>query len=243
MLLTLCFPFPFYSTPTQLHMDSNQIKTIVVAGASGLIGSALMELLIKDVSVKRLIVLTRRPLNFEHPKVKSILVDFKKLQTISESVKNADILYCCIGTTIKSAGSKEAFRAVDYEIPLHLAELAAKAGISKFIAISSLGADPESKNFYLKTKGEMERDIDSKFQFRKLAFVRPSMLLGPRKEFRLGERIGQFFMVIFSFLMVGRFSRFKPIHDFTVAKSMISISNSLNNQKIYDSSELQWLGR
>ena len=138
-------------------MDSNQIKTVVVAGASGLIGSALMELLIKDVSVSRLIVLTRRPLNFEHPKVKSILVDFKKLQTISESVKNADILYCCIGTTIKSAGSKEAFRAVDYEIPLHLAELAAKAGISKFIAISSLGADPESKNFYLKTKGEMAR--------------------------------------------------------------------------------------
>ncbi|MBK9637203.1 MAG: hypothetical protein IPO63_05090 [Bacteroidetes bacterium] len=109
------------------------------------------------------------------------------------------MLFCCIGTTIKKAGSQEAFRKVDYQIPLDLAALAEKARINKFIVISSLGADPLSNNFYLKTKGEMERDPIKGYSFQNSAFVRPSLLLGPRHEFRFGERFAQFFMVLFSF--------------------------------------------
>lgn len=219
------------------------MKVIVVAGATGLVGSALMELLVKDVTVIRIFVLARRALEIQHPKVETLITDFVDLKGFKNKIKQANVLYCCIGTTIKTAGSEAAFHAVDYGIPLKLAALAQEAEIPKFIAISSLGADVESRNFYLRTKGEMERDIAANYKFKKLAFLRPSMLLGPRKEFRLAERVGQLVMVVFSGLMRGRFRKFRPIHDTSVAKSMISISSSLNNQRIYESSELEWLGK
>ncbi|MBK7964041.1 MAG: NAD(P)H-binding protein [Bacteroidetes bacterium] len=171
-----------------------------------------------------------------------MITDFEDLEKSVSKVKDAHALFCCIGTTLKKAGSKEAFRRVDYQIPLNLAAMAEKAGIKKLIIVSSLGADPNSNTFYLKTKGEMEKDIAVNYSFQKLAFLRPSLLLGTRHEFRLGERIAQFFLVLFSFLMIGRFAKYKPISDYKVAKAMISISNSLNNQKFYESEELMYLG-
>lgn len=224
-------------------MHSNQLKIIVLVGATGLIGSRLLEALLTDVTVNKLIVLSRRPLERKHPKLELLITDFHDLDGYAEKLSGAGILYCCIGTTMRKAGSKEAFREVDYQLPLKLAELASKAGIKKFIAVSSVGADPSGTNFYLRTKGEMERDITASFRFQKLAFLRPSMLLGPRTEFRFGERVGQLFMILLSPFMRGRMARYKPIHDFTVAKAMISISNSVNNQRVYESPELEWLGK
>ena len=223
-------------------MHSNHVKEIVVVGATGLIGTRLMDLLVADVSVHKIVVLSRKEVEWKHKKVQCFITDFEKLEKYVPIVKDAHALFCCIGTTIKKSGSKDAFRKVDYQIPLDLAAMAKEASINKIIVISSLGADPLSDNFYLKTKGEMEKDISSKYNFKKLAFVRPSLLLGPRSEFRFGERFAQFFMVLFSFLMVGNLKKYKPIHDFKVAKAMISISNSLNNQKIYESEELVYLG-
>lgn len=224
-------------------MHGNQLKQIVIVGATGLVGSRLLDLLLADVTVSKVVVLSRREPELEHRKLEVILTDFKKLDSLADRLKDFSVLYCCIGTTIRKAGSRELFTEVDYQIPLRLAAMASAAGIKKFIAISSLGADPNSRNFYLRTKGEMERDIDAGFKFQKLAFVRPSLLLGPRKEFRLGEKIGQFFMVMFSFALSGRFRKYRPIHDFNVAKAMISVSNSVNNQRVYESLELEWLGR
>lgn len=224
-------------------MFDNSIKNVVVAGASGLVGSRLMELLCENVTVKKITVLTRRPLELDHPKVEVCITDFNRLQSVQSRVAGADVLYCCVGTTIKKAGSREAFRQVDYQVPYNLASLAAKSGITKLIVISSIGANPTSKNFYLRVKGEMERDIISDFRFQKLAFLRPSLLLGVRQEFRFGERLMQFLMALLSFAFVGRLARFRPVTDETVAKSMISISNSVNNQKIYESVELSWLGK
>lgn len=223
-------------------MFDNSIKTVVVAGASGLVGSKLMEMLCENVTVKKIIVLSRRPLEFENPKVQIILTDFTRLQTVQNKVEGADVIYCCIGTTIKKAGSRDTFRKVDYQIPYDLASMASRAGIPKLIIISSIGANPGSKNFYLRVKGEMERDISADFRFQKLAFLRPSLLVGDRQEFRFGERLMQLMMSLFSFAFVGRFSRFRPVTDQTVAKAMISISNSVNNQKVYESVELPWLG-
>lgn len=240
-LLLSCGAAFFPVQPLEMH--GNNLKTVVIAGAGGLVGSRLLDLLLADVTVSRIILLARKQPEVESKKVEVLLTDFNDLRPLKSKLAEAEILYCCIGTTMKTAGSKEAFRAVDYEIPFRLAEIASAAGVKKFIAISSLGADPHSRNFYLKTKGEMERDIADNFRFQKLAFVRPSMLLGPRKEFRLGEKIGQFFMVVFSFMMVGRFEKYRPIYDFNVAKAMISVSNSVNNQKVYESAELSWLGR
>lgn len=224
-------------------MHGNNLKEVVLAGATGLVGSRLLDMLLSDVTVSRVVVLARREPEVQHKKLQTILTDFSNLSPLVKQLRDFDILYCCMGTTMKTAGSKEAFLQVDYHIPLHLAEMAASAGIKKFIAISSLGADPASSNFYLRTKGEMERDIDANYRFVKLAFVRPSLLLGPRKEFRMGERIGQFFMVMFSFALVGRLRKYRPIHDYNVAKAMISVSNSVNNQRVYESLELEWLGR
>jgi nucleoside-diphosphate-sugar epimerase len=223
-------------------MHNNQLKEIVVAGATGLVGSKLMEMLLADVTVHKLIVLSRSEVEWKHIKVQCIITDFDRLDQYVSRVSNAHALFCCIGTTIKRAGSKEAFKKVDYQIPLNLAGLAQKARINKFIVISSLGADPQSGNFYLKTKGEMEKDITVNYSFQKLAFLRPSLLLGPRTEFRLGERFAQLFLYLFSFLMIGRLKKYKPITDYKVAKAMISISNSINNQKVYEAEELMYLG-
>lgn len=223
-------------------MHNIHVKEIVVVGATGLIGSRLMDILVKDVSVHKILVLSRKEVEWKHKKVHCVITDFDQLEKYVPMVKDAHTLFCCIGTTIKKAGSKEAFRKVDYQIPLDLAALAEKANIPKLIVISSIDANPLSDRFYLKTKGEMELDISAGYSFQKLAFLRPSLLLGPRNEFRFGERFAQFFMVLFSFLMVGNLRKYRPIHDFKVAKAMISISNSLNNQKIYESEELQYLG-
>lgn len=224
-------------------MHGNQLKQIAIVGATGLVGSRLLESLLADVTVHKVVVLSRRDPEVMHPKLEVIITDFNNVATYTANVQNFDTLFCCIGTTIRIAGSKENFREVDYHIPLRLAALAAAAGILKFIVISSLGASPHSKNFYLRTKGEMERDISARFRFQKLAFVRPSLLLGARKEFRFGERMAQLFMVLFSFAFKGRLASYRPIHDYTVAKAMISVSNSVNNQRVYESDELQWLGR
>ncbi len=216
-------------------------RTAIIVGATGLVGNALLIMLLSDISIKKVIVFSRRPLDLKDAKLEVVETDFDNYKPLAKYFQEADVLFCCIGTTIKVAGSKEAFRKVDFEIPVKLAELSSKNGIKSFIVISSLGADFDSRNFYLKTKGEMEQEV-AKFKFVKLAFVRPSMLLGPRKEFRLGERIGQFAMTLFTPLLVGIFKKFRPIHETVVAKAMIQISNSASNQKIYESAELDWLG-
>jgi uncharacterized protein YbjT (DUF2867 family) len=218
-------------------------KTVVLAGATGLVGSRLLELLLKDITVKEVLVLGRREPDVQHTRLRYIQTSFIDLKSLLPQVQGAEVLYCTVGTTIRKAGSKEAFRNVDYGIPLFLAGLASEAGIKSLVIISSLGADAGSSNFYLRTKGEMERDISNRYRFRKLAFVRPSLLLGPREEFRLGERIGQFLMVAFSFLLRGRRKKYRPILDETVAKAMIAVSGSINNQMVYESDELQWLGK
>lgn len=224
-----------------IFMNNNQLKIITIVGASGLVGQQLLNMLLDDITVHKVILLSRTAPETQHRKIHYIATDFSKMKNYVEEIRGSDVLYCCIGTTIKKAKSKEAFRMVDFQIPVDLARIAEKAGIPKFIVISSLGADATSSNFYLKTKGEMEAEIFKNYRFQKLAFVRPSMLMGSRHEFRLGERLAQFFMMMFSFLMVGKLKKYRPIHDFKVAKAMIGIANSMNNKVYYESSDLEWL--
>lgn len=213
----------------------------MIAGATGLVGSKLLTLEIGNISTGKIYVLARNPIEMEHPKVSVLITDFKDFRKYEQQFRETNDLYCCIGTTIKKAKSKEAFREVDFGIPLKLAEFANICGIQRYIAISSLGANPRSGNFYLKTKGEMEREV-SKYHFKKLAFLRPSLLIGHRNEFRFGEKIAQFFTLLISPVLVGRFKKYRPIMDVTVAKAMMSISRSINNQRVYQSNELHWLG-
>ncbi len=219
----------------------NRPRTAILIGATGLVGTALLDMLTGDISFQRIILLTRRPINIVSAKVEVVETDFVNLNKLNSYFKETDVVYCCIGTTIKKAGSNKAFRLVDYDIPVHIAKIASENNVRSYIVISSLGADPNSSNFYLKTKGEMEQAIIA-YKFNKLAFVRPSLLLGHRKEFRFFERLLQIIVSLLSPFMVGPFKKYSPIHDSSVAKAMIQISNSASNQKVYESSELEWLG-
>lgn len=194
-------------------------KTVIVAGAGGLTGSFLLEKLSKDKSIEHIIVLSRKALKPNLPKVKEVIVDFDRLDRL-DFWPDAHALFCCIGTTIKKAGSQENFRKVDYEIPLKLATQCARFNIS-FHLISSIGANPDSGNFYLKTKGETEEAI-KQLDLSSVTIYRPSMLFGPRKESRLGESIGKVFMYMAHPFLLGPLKNYRGIHVATVAQAMIN---------------------
>jgi hypothetical protein len=150
-------------------------------------------------------------------------------------VTTGDVVFCCLGTTIKTAGSEKAFRRVDFELVRWAAVAANENGIKRFLVVSSMGANADSKNFYLRTKGEMEKAITA-LNFEKCIIARPSMLLGPRKEFRMGEKIGQFFMLAFGLFIP---ARYKAIQALTVAKALQSTAFDANSFGVLENDALR----
>tara|TARA_R110002049_G_scaffold7173_5_gene42582 strand:+ start:152 stop:802 length:651 start_codon:yes stop_codon:yes gene_type:complete len=194
-------------------------KIALVLGATGLVGQKLIEKLTQDANYESLLIINRREVGYQHPKIQEKVVDFDQLDASIKQVNVTDI-FCCIGTTIKTAGSKEAFRKVDYDIPVNFGKIAEKSGVENFIVISSLGADSNSNTFYSKVKGEMENKLKS-FNLAHLTILRPSLLLGDRNEKRLGEGIAQVLFSVFGFLMIGPLKKYKAISADQVAKAMI----------------------
>ena len=176
--------------------------SVVLVGATGLVGAECLRLLLVDPAFARIVVLARRPLDGvdASPKLVAHVVDFDHLEAYAD-LFTADQLICCLGTTIGKAGSKERFRAVDYGFPMALAKLGAERGVRHFLLVSALGANARSRVFYNKVKGELE-DALSALPFRSLSIVRPSLLLGERREFRFGEKVAQ----RLAFLMPGRYA-------------------------------------
>jgi uncharacterized protein YbjT (DUF2867 family) len=222
-------------------MDKKLTSNVLIIGATGLVGSELLQQCCKDVTIGEVHVLTRSEIKFSNRKLIIHKFDFEDFDSLSSIFSKIDIVFCCIGTTMKKAGSKEAFRRVDFEIPVTIAKIAKTSGVDRFIAISSVGADANTSNFYLKTKGEMEAEI-LKLNFLKVALLRPSFLTGKRNEFRIGEKIALFFMFLFQFLFFGRLAKYKPIEASVVANAMLKISSSATNTKVYESNEIQWIG-
>lgn len=169
------------------------MKTALIIGSTGLIGSHLLELLLESREYEKVITFVKRDSGIQHPKLAQHIIDFDKPETYKELVVGDDF-FCTIGTTIKNAGSKDAFRKVDFEYPKQFAAFALQNKIKQFLIVSSLGADANSGNFYLKTKGEIQ-DFLKDCNFESVSVFQPSLLLGNRTEFRLGEKIGAFFMV------------------------------------------------
>ena len=199
-----------------------QRQTAVVIGATGLIGSQLVNLLLKDNDFSDVRILVRRPISISHPKLTVQVVDFDNYHGLKEKISTGHSLFCCVGTTQKKVkGDKVAYRKVDFDIPVNSAHAAIENGMKRYLLVSSIGADPGSNNFYLKLKGEAEQAI-SKLSFESIHFFRPSLLLGDRKEFRAGERIAQVSMKMLSFIFLGRIKKYKPIHSNDVAKAMIA---------------------
>lgn len=217
-------------------------KTAIVIGASGLVGTEIVKQLSLDADYSLVKLFLRKEIPFAHSKLQQCIVDFNKLDASSDLIKG-DVVFCCMGTTIKVAGSQDAFVRVDYTYVLDFAQFAKRNGIEKFIIVSSLGADKNSSNFYLKVKGDVETDL-ARLKFKNLIIVRPSMLLGNRKEFRLGELIGKKIMKGLAFLFVGKLKKYKAIEASTVAKAMLVLSkNELSDVAIFENARLLDLGK
>lgn len=200
------------------------MKTALIIGATGLIGSQLLKLLLESKNYDKVVAFVKRDIGFNHPKLIQRIIDFDKPETY-QSLIVGDDFFCTIGTTIKKAGSQDAFRKVDFIYPKQFASFAIQNKLTQFLIISSLGANKTSGNFYLKTKGEIE-DFLQGCSFESGVVLRPSVLLGSREEFRLGEKVGSFFLRLFSFILVGKLKKYKPIESEIVAKAMMTIAQS-----------------
>lgn len=214
-------------------------KIAVVAGGSGLVGKELLYQLIKDDAFEKIILILRRHLTISDPKIEQHIIDFDNPESYVEKCKGADVLFCCLGTTMKQAGSKEAFHKVDFQYCYNFALAGKQVGAKVFVLNSSMGADTNSKFFYNQVKGDIENKIDS-LHFDKFIIARPSLLLGNRKEFRLGELIGTYLSKFINPLLIGSFKKYRAIEARQVAKTMRqSIAIPQNGTIILESDKLE----
>lgn len=196
-------------------------KKAVVFGASGLVGSNLVDLLLSNSEYREVEIYTRKRTSFSSDKLKEKIIPFKNIKEELKSI-NGDTIFFCIGTTIKKAGSQEVMTRIDQAIPKEIAELAKENGVKTFVLVSSIGANPSSRAYYPRLKGETEVLIKGIFKERHI-IVRPSILLGPREEFRFGELIGKGIMKGLSWIFVGPFKKYQGIQGKDVAKALIQL--------------------
>jgi uncharacterized protein YbjT (DUF2867 family) len=194
-------------------------RTALLAGASGLVGGQLLEVLLGDPLYPQVYSLGRRPLPRQHPRLVQQTVDFARLDTAP--LPAADDAFCCLGTTLKKAGSQEAFRAVDYDAVLNFAQAARKAGVRRFAVVTAMGAHPRSRFFYNRVKGEVEEALQAQ-GFESLIIARPSLLLGERAEKRAGEKAATVVAHVLRPLLRPLASR--PIEGRTVARALVALA-------------------
>jgi uncharacterized protein YbjT (DUF2867 family) len=209
-------------------------KKAIILGATGLTGSHLLELLLNDPNYDAVKVFTRKKLPNIHPKLEEYEIDLLKLSDYADKF-TADVVFCCIGTTKAKTPNKELYRAVDYGIPVEAAKLCKKNAINSFIVISAIGANPQSKVFYNRLKGEMERDVLAQ-QIEHTQLLQPSLIVGNREEKRIGEDLSKQFMKLFGFLIP---ARYKMIEGKTIAKAMVQMANNPTKEHIVPSEKIK----
>jgi uncharacterized protein YbjT (DUF2867 family) len=215
--------------------------TATLVGSTGLIGSHLLNELLNDPYFNTVRILIRRPVDITHPKLEKKIVDFNDSDSLLVALSNSDIMFCTIGTTQKKVkGDKEAYRKIDFDIPVKLAKFCKMVGCEKFTLVSSIGANSKSNSFYLKLKGEVE-DTIKQIGLKQLHIMRPSLLLGDRKEFRLGEDFSKFFMTTLSFLVP---SKYKAIQAKDVARAMtVAAKKNQEGVFVYEYKDIQELSK
>lgn len=212
-------------------------RTALVFGSTGLIGNLLVEELVQSENYSVVRSFVRQPIGLTEPKVEEIIADFTDPESFSGKVKGDD-LYICLGTTIKKAGSVANMEKIDRDLPVKIAEIASRNGVKRIAVVSSLGAKKGASNFYLRIKGEMEERI-LQMNFENISIVRPSMLLGERKEKRAGELVGKVVMTVVKPVLVGKLLKYRAIHGRDVARGMIGLLLSDNGRKIIESDKLK----
>ena len=212
------------------------MKTALVFGSSGLIGGHLLSQLIENDDYNKIKIFVRSEPEINDPKVEIIKTDFNNLENHKEDIKGDDCFFC-IGTTKQNSPDKNEYRRVELDVPKEIAQIAKSNSVNSFVFVSSGYADPKSSGDYLKFKGEVEEEL-KRLNFSKLGIMRPSFLLGDRKEKRIGEKIGIFVFKMLSPLFVGPIKKMKPIHSEVVAKAMIAIAQSDTQQITFESNEI-----
>jgi uncharacterized protein YbjT (DUF2867 family) len=213
------------------------MKTALLFGGTGMTGSCLLQVLLNDAEYGVVKVFVRKPLTLQHAKLKQIITDFHSLEAVKEEIRG-DVLFCCLGTTIRQTPSQEGRRFVEYEIPVQLAALAEANGIESFVLVSSVGANPKASNFYLRTKGEMEQAV-SKFKINQIVLMQPGFLVGNRTEYRPAEKILSSMMKGISLFFVGSLSKYRPITGLEVAQAMCSIAGTSQGIRIVHYAEMK----
>ena len=218
-------------------------KSAIILGATGLTGSYILEELLNNDVYDKVISFSRNPLAIKHDKLKSIECDLLNLEEQKDAFK-ADDVYVCIGTTNNKTPNKKLYREIDFGIPVTAAQLCRENMIDNIAVMSSLGANANSTVFYPKTKGAMESSV-LEMEIPNTFLLRPSMIMGPRKEKRFGETMGKMIAFIIGPLLVGPLKKYKGIHAETIAKAMINLCNSkseikgiIESDKIWDLAEL-----
>jgi uncharacterized protein YbjT (DUF2867 family) len=199
-------------------------RTALIVGASGLTGKELLQVLLADPLYQLVIIYVRKHLEISHPKLQQQVVDYEKLATAIE----ADDVFCCLGTTIKKAGSQQAFRQVDLVYPQKVAELQRNAGSKRFLLISAVGADEQSSIFYSKTKGQVEKAI-SILAYPCTCIFRPSLIMGERSERRVGEKIAMMLTQVIAPLLIGPLKKYQPVSALAIAKAMQDAAHQYSN--------------
>lgn len=199
-------------------------STALVAGGSGLVGGHLLRKLCTGADVARVIAVSRRPLSYDHPKLANRIVRFESLEESLDGTR-ADVAFCCLGTTLRSAGSQAAFRAIDYDCVVAFARAARRAGATRFVLNSSVGADPGARNFYLRVKGETEIAVEG-LGFSALDIFQPSLLLGWRRELRPLELAAMAVLPLFGPLLLGNAERYRAVAAEVVAGAMSGVIRS-----------------
>lgn len=217
-------------------------KTALVFGATGLVGSHLIQFLLLHPAYGKVVAFLRKPIDLEHPKLVQQIINFDKPQSFSHLVKGDD-LFCCLGTTMAKAGNKEAFFKVDFTYAYQAAEMAASNKVNQFLLVSSVGASADSVFYYSKVKGQLE-DAVQKLNFWGIHIFRPSVLLGQRNENRFGEELAGKLGRVIDHYTGGLLTKYRPIEADVVAKAMVSAAQGLKpGVHFYPSHWLQQLAK
>ena len=217
------------------------MKTSLLFGSSGLVGGHLLNQLIKDTNYSKIKLFVRTDPEISNPKVEVIKTDFTNLQNHKEDIIGDDC-FVCIGTTKKSSPDKDDYRKVELDIPKEIAKIAKSNLVNSFIFVSALYANPKSSGDYVRFKGLVEEEL-KRLNFQKLVLMRPSFLMGDRKEKRVGEKIGIFVFKLLSPLLLGPLKKMRPIHAETVARAMMTVAQNDIQQTIFESNEIVELNK
>ena len=217
------------------------MKTAIIFGSSGLIGNELFKTILLNNSYSKIKIFVRTIPKVNNPKVEIIKTDFRNLEKYKDKI-NGDDCYFCIGTTKKDTPDKDEYRRIEYDLPIRIASIAKANSINSFFYVSSIGANPNASSNYLKNKGQVEEEIKN-LNFPKLAIIRPSLLVGNRKTFRLGEIIFTPIMNTLTFFAFGSLKKYKPIKIENVVKAIFYISKNSSDKITYESDQLERIAK